>query len=108
MSNNKEEPSTENEVDNLDHKQDARNSRLQLKQPSLRKTNEEVLRKRLQKEAQQLCSTETKAFADCVQGNGFMVIFNCRQKNLESKYFTYLQTYNFKDVFICYSESMSR
>eukprot|EP01031_Cornospumella_fuschlensis_P039246 gene39246-47763_t len=57
-------------------KQEARDSRL-----SLRKTQEEVLRRKLHAEAFQHCKEEVVAFGECVKQEGFWVIFNCRQQN---------------------------
>jgi hypothetical protein len=57
-----------------------RNERL-----SLRKTNEEVLRKKLQLEAQTKCRAETTAFGECAKRAGMMVVFSCRQENAASK-----------------------
>lgn len=55
----------------------ARDSRM-----TLRKNNEEVLRKALQAEARKKCLAETKAFGDCAKEKGIMVAFSCRQENL--------------------------
>lgn len=64
----------------FEFKQDARDGRLKI-----RKTNEEVLRKKLQFEAQKICKEEIKAFGDCSVKEGMMVIFNCRKQNKASK-----------------------
>jgi hypothetical protein len=58
-----------------------RNDRL-----SLRKTNEEVLRKKLQLEAQAKCKDETIAFGECAKRTGMLVVLRCRQENAISKY----------------------
>jgi len=55
-------------------KSDARNDRL-------RKVNEEVLRKKMQTEAKDLCRPYFQAFGDCAKENGIMVVFKCRQQN---------------------------
>lgn len=65
-----------------DPKQDARNSRLS----TLRKTNEEVLRKKLQTQAKKKCDPFFKDFADCAKENGLLVIFNCREQNRASMF----------------------
>lgn len=52
---------------------------------TLRKTNEEVLRKKLQLEAQAICKAESVAFGECAKKHGMMVVFNCRKENLASK-----------------------
>ncbi|RYY70783.1 hypothetical protein EON63_22245 [archaeon] len=62
-------------------KQDARDSRL-----SLRKTQEEMLRRKLHQEAFQHCRDEVVAFGECVKQEGFFVIFNCRKQNAVCKY----------------------
>lgn len=54
----------------------ARESRL-----TLRKTNEEVLRKALQNEARKRCHDEFKAFGDCAKGAGISVVFSCRAQS---------------------------
>lgn len=61
-------------------KDESRNDRL-----TLRKTNEEVLRKKLQLEAEQACREETKAFGDCAKREGLWVVLNCRKENAASK-----------------------
>ena len=57
----------------------ARDSRM-----TLRKNNEEVLRKALQAEARKKCAVETKAFGDCAKASGLSVIISCRKENLVS------------------------
>jgi hypothetical protein len=52
---------------------------------TLRKTNEEVLRKKLQLEAQQACKDEVVAFGECAKRNHLLVVFNCRKENATSK-----------------------
>lgn len=61
-------------------KGDARDDRL-----SLRKTNEEVLRKKLSIEAQNICADECKQFGECAKKSGLLVVFKCRSENLASK-----------------------
>lgn len=63
-------------------KGDARDDRL-----SLRKTNEEVLRKKLAIEAQNICADECKQFGECAKKSGLLVVFKCRSENLASKSF---------------------
>mmetsp|Transcript_60523 Transcript_60523/g.106356 ORF Transcript_60523/g.106356 Transcript_60523/m.106356 type:complete len:100 (-) Transcript_60523:108-407(-) len=58
-------------------KGDARDDRL-----SLRKTNEEVLRKKLAIEAQNICAEECKQFGECAKKSGLLVVFKCRSENL--------------------------
>ena len=65
----------------MELKQDARDARL-----SLKKTQEEVYRKRFQSIALRNCETEIKAFGACTNREGFMVIFNCRKESKASKY----------------------
>jgi hypothetical protein len=48
---------------------------------SLRKNNEEVLRKVLQAEAREKCMSFTKAFGDCAKEASIMVVFKCRDEN---------------------------
>jgi len=57
-----------------------RNDRL-----TIRKTNEEVLRKRLEVQARDLCDTEIKSFVECAKYQGLLVVFNCRKENYTSK-----------------------
>ena len=75
-----EKEGNSNEVDR-DYKQEARDSRLR----PMRKNNEEVLRKKLQLQAQQKCAPFFKSFADCAKESGLMVVFNCRTQNTASK-----------------------
>ena len=63
-----------------DTKGDARSSRL-----TLRKNNEEVLRRVLQTEARKKCNDAIKNFADCAKTNGMMVVLQCRKLNKDSK-----------------------
>lgn len=49
--------------------------------PSLRKNNEEVLRKSLQAEARKICLPIIQAFGDCAKAESIMVVFNCRKQN---------------------------
>lgn len=58
-------------------KHDARNGRL----VKMRKVNEEVLRKKLQNEARELCAPAFKAFGKCAQEQSLMVVFACREEN---------------------------
>ena len=60
-------------------KNDARGGRL-----SMRKTNEEVFRKKYQTETFSLCAEQLKAFGDCARENGFMVTFRCQDQNRAS------------------------
>lgn len=60
-------------------KNESRNDRL-----TLRKTNEEVLRKKLQLEAQAKCIVETQQFGECAKKNGMLVVFSCRKENAAS------------------------
>ena len=64
-----------------DTKQDARSSRM-----TLRKNNEEVLRKKLQLEAKSKCDVYFKDFAECAKQNSIMVVFRCREQNSASKF----------------------
>jgi len=57
----------------------ARDSRM-----TLRKNNEEVLRKALQTEARKKCLEESKAFGDCAKASGVWVVLSCRKENLVS------------------------
>ena len=59
-----------------------RNERL-----TIRKTNEEVLRKRLEVQARDLCTEEIKSFVECAKYQGLLVVFNCRKENYASKLF---------------------
>lgn len=58
----------------------ARDSRL-----SLRKTNQEVIRKQLQESARKQCAQEVKTFAECAKREGFFVVFKCREELKLSK-----------------------
>mmetsp|Transcript_11279 Transcript_11279/g.10908 ORF Transcript_11279/g.10908 Transcript_11279/m.10908 type:complete len:116 (-) Transcript_11279:74-421(-) len=60
-------------------KSDGRDSRLQ----RTRKNNEEVLRKKMQIEAQETCASKFTAFGACAKEHSLMVIFNCRKENRE-------------------------
>lgn len=64
----------------VDEKQVARSSRL-----TLRKNNEEVLRKELKAEARAKCAHTFKAFAECAKASSIFVVFQCRQENQASK-----------------------
>ena len=57
-----------------------RNERL-----TIRKTNEEVLRKRLEVQARELCMDEIKSFVECAKYQGLLVVLNCRKENYASK-----------------------
>ena len=61
-------------------KGDARSDRL-----TLRKTNEEVLRKQHQNEARNICKEKFIDFGKCAKENGILVVLNCRRENQESK-----------------------
>jgi len=54
---------------------------------TLRKNNEEVLRKALQNEARQKCAEETRAFGECAKDAGIWVVLSCRKHNLVSHIF---------------------
>ena len=55
----------------------ARNDRL----VKMRKVNEEVLRKKLQIEARELCGNVFSDFGACAKREGLMVVINCRNEN---------------------------
>ncbi len=74
--------------DTAARKGDARDDRL-----TLRKTNEEVLRKKLALEAQTICADECRQFGECAKKNGMMVVLRCRGENLASKCFVVVHTY---------------
>ena len=61
-------------TDKVGAKNDARNDRL-------RKVNEEVLRKKLEAEAKEICAPLFRAFGDCAKENGLSVIFRCNKQN---------------------------
>ena len=54
----------------------ARESRL-----TLRKNNEEVLRKALQNEARKQCLPHVQAFGECAKQHGLSVVISCRAQN---------------------------
>lgn len=58
-------------------KGDARSDRL----TTLRRTNEEVLRKQLKNDAQDACKWAFEAFADCAKRESIKVVINCREAN---------------------------
>jgi len=60
-------------------KTDARDSRLSM--GTLRKNNEEVLRRAMRAEAQKKCDSKVKAFGECARQQGLMVVINCREQN---------------------------
>lgn len=64
-----------------DPKQEARHSRL-----SLRRNGEDFYRRKLQAVARDNCAAEMKAFGECTNREGLMVIFKCRQLVKESKF----------------------
>jgi hypothetical protein len=74
MSSEAPTPPPVNEV-----KSGARDSRL----VRMRKANEEVLRKKLQIEAQEKCASAFKDFGRCAKEQSIMVVFNCRKENRE-------------------------
>ena len=65
------------ETEPSEQKFDARNGRLM----KMRKVNEEVLRKKLQIEAKELCADTFKAFGKCAQEQDLWVVVNCRKEN---------------------------
>lgn len=58
-------------------KGDARSDRL----TTLRKNNEEVLRKQLKNEAIAKCNWAFRDFAECSKAEGLAVVFKCREVN---------------------------
>ena len=60
-------------------KSDARSERMTIR--TLRKTNEEVLRKRFEKEAAAKCREYFLAFGECAQKNSLWVVIACREQN---------------------------
>lgn len=54
---------------------------------TIRKTNEEVLRKRMEMQARELCKDEIMAFGECAKHQQLLVVFQCRRENLNSKYY---------------------
>jgi hypothetical protein len=64
-----------------DMKQDARDARL-----SLRKSQEEMLRKRLENIAKEKCNAEIRGFAECAQQEGLWVVWSCREKSNHSEF----------------------
>jgi hypothetical protein len=75
----------------IDRKSEGRDERL-----SVRKTHEEVLRKKMHAEAQQKCIEYSQKFGQCAQKNGMLVVFSCRNEINECKLL-------FKLVFLVYS-----
>jgi hypothetical protein len=63
-----------------DPKQEARLSRL-----SMRRNGEDIYRRKLQGIARDNCAAEMKAFGECTNREGLMVIFKCRELVKESK-----------------------
>ena len=61
-------------------KDDARDSRLSIKSYE----EKEVLKRKLQLEARQICGEYSKSFRDCAKLNGMMVVFKCRNENTAS------------------------
>ena len=59
---------------------DARNSRL-----SMKHSQEEDLRKLLLRDARRACDVPIKAFVDCGNEKGLLVIFSCRKQNQGSE-----------------------
>lgn len=68
--------------ENNQKKDDARDSRLKF----MRKSNEEVARKKLMEEAKQKCMDQIHDLGKCAQYQGLLVIFNCQQENSKCKY----------------------
>ncbi len=68
----------------MDEKSTARDNRL-----SLRKNNEEVLRKKFHASANQICKSEIHALGDCARSAGFWVVWNCRAQSAASTYYYY-------------------
>lgn len=64
-----------------DVKGDARSDRLKL-----RKTNEEVLKRKLQAYARKQCDEKVRDFVECTNNHGLSVIFKCREKSRISKF----------------------
>ena len=52
-----------------------------MKAPSLRKNNEEVLRKAFMQQAREACMDMTHEFGRCAKEASIMVVFNCRAEN---------------------------
>jgi hypothetical protein len=64
----------------IDIRQDARSSRL-----SLKNSKEEDLRKILLKDARTKCQDTMKEMAVCAKEKGYMVVFECRKQNQSSE-----------------------
>ena len=62
-----------------DVKSDARSDRMTVR--TLRKNNEEVLRKRFEREAVEKCREAFQAFGECAQRNSLWVVLVCREQN---------------------------
>ena len=67
---------------NLSEKQDAKSQSREIR---LRKTNEEVLRRKLQDKSKKHCIDEIHAFGDCSKREGLLVVFRCRDALNASK-----------------------
>eukprot|EP00981_Chlorochromonas_danica_P001241 scaffold268_cov210-Ochromonas_danica.AAC.36 len=76
-------------LDLNDVKQNARSSRM-----TLRHAEEEVFRTKFQKIALEKCKDEVRAFANCVEKEGFWVVIQCRQQNKDSKSLSLLCHYS--------------
>mmetsp|Transcript_16318 Transcript_16318/g.16436 ORF Transcript_16318/g.16436 Transcript_16318/m.16436 type:complete len:93 (+) Transcript_16318:218-496(+) len=48
---------------------------------SMRRNNEEVLRRKFLIEVKERCKDKFHAFGECAQNNGILVVFNCRKEN---------------------------
>jgi hypothetical protein len=59
-----------------DAKSEARDDRL-----TLRKNNEEVMRKKFQEESKKKCQWAFRALGQCAEKEGLLVLFNCRVEN---------------------------
>ena len=63
-----------------ERKGDARADRLSIIR-SMRKLDEEILRRAFGEEIKVKCASTFKAFGDCAKDSGMMVVFKCRQQN---------------------------
>jgi hypothetical protein len=80
MSNYPSSTSVPSSTSNNDIRQDARSSRL-----SLKNSKEEDLRKILLKDARVKCTDIMKDFAECAKEKGFLVVVQCRKQNQSSE-----------------------
>lgn len=77
---------------------------------TLRKNNEEVLRKALQNEARKKCEAETKAFGECAKASGIWVVVSCRNQNSVRRiYFSHnlMSTHNYTILYYNIYKTMS-